>query len=101
MASGRLHAEHRLAGILYKLLKNHLIIVKLLVLKACERAYTYNVTVTAHNRNGLKQVLRLVTVHYNTTLGLKFPRSGVNIEHYCVHSKVHSRLLCAETGAQA
>ena len=46
-------------------------------------------------------MLRLVSVHDDSSLGLELPGALVDVEHDNVHSEVHSRLLGGEAGTEA
>ena len=84
-----------------ELVKDNLVVVIFLVLKTCERTYANDIAVASHYRNGLQNVLRLVTVHNHSAFGLEFPCSLVYVEYNDVHAKVQGCLLCAESCAQA
>ena len=96
-----LHTEHRFAGVLDELVDYHLVVVVLLALELSESTDADHVAVAAHHRNRLKQVLRLVTVHNHSVFCLQLPRSLIYIQNDYVHSKVQSRLLSAESCAEA
>ena len=100
MSCSSLHAEYRLAGILDELIDNHFVIIVLLALELRKRANSDHIAVASHYRNCLEQMLRLVAVHDDPALCLKFPCSLVDVKNYHVHSEVQGRLLSAQTGAQ-
>ena len=95
-----LHAEYRLAGVLDELIDNHFVVILLAVLESGESAYSDHVAVASHYRDRFQEVLRFVTVHDDSVLGLKFPSSLVHVKYDDVHAKVQCCLLCAEASAQ-
>ena len=70
MYGSRFHSEDRLATILDELVEHRLGIVVLTVGKTSKRAYTNHIAIAAHNRDGLQQMLTLVTIHDDATFGL-------------------------------
>ncbi len=101
MTCGRLHTEHRTSGILNELIQDDLIVVELLALESCKAAHADSVAVASHHGDRFKYVLALVAVHYHAALGLQFPGSLVDVQHYDVHTQVEAGFLGAQAGTQA
>ena len=70
MASSRLHTENRPTGILNELIQDLLVVVVFLAFKTGERTHTNDVTIATHHGNSLQEMLRLITIHDDTPLGL-------------------------------
>ena len=101
MHGSSLHGKDRFAAIFYKLVVNGLGIVVLAVGESGKRADTNHIAVAGHNGNGLQQMLALVTIHNDTTLGLQLPCSGIHVQYNHVHAQVQGSLLGREAGSQA
>ena len=97
---GCLHGEDGLTAVFDKLVEHRLGIVILTIGESGKRAYTNYVAVATHNGNGLQQMLALVSVHDDATLGFEFPGTGIDVEHDDVHAEVHGSLLRGKTGTQ-
>ena len=100
MHRSRFHSHHRTAAILHELVDYGLCIVIFAVLESCEGAHGNDVAVACHHWDGFEQVLALVTVHDDATLGFQFPCTSIHIEHDDVHTQVHGSFLRAEARAQ-
>ena len=100
MHRGALHEENGTAAIFDELLQNFLFVVVLTIFETGETAYTDNVAIRAHHGNGFQEMFALVAVHDDATFGLQLPGALVHVEHYDVHTQIHSCLLGGETGAQ-
>ena len=96
----RLHAYYRFSRQLYELVENLLPIIIRFAGKICKTPHPNNIAITAHYRNCLQNVLRLVAIHYNTPLSLQFPGPLINVKHNHIHSKIEGSLLCAQPCAQ-
>ena len=91
---------HRPAGILHELADNGFGIVVVAVTETSEGAHGNDVAVASHHRDGLQEMLALVTIHDDTTLGLELPCTGIDVEDNDIHTEVHGSLLGGETRAQ-
>ena len=84
-----------------KLIQNGFVIIEIFILQAGERANPDDVAVTPDHGYSLPKMLRLVAVHHDSKLGLKFPAVAIDIQHDRVHAKVESCLLAAKASAKA
>ena len=101
MYRGTLHGEHGATAIFDELTQDVFVVVVLAAVEMGKGSHTYDVAVTSHDGDCLKQVFAFIAVHDNSTFRLEFPCTLVHIEHNYVHAEIHSGFLCAETGSQA
>ena len=93
MACGRLHTEDRFAGVLDKLIQDNLVIVGRLLFELGERAYSDHITVGAHHRDRLKDMLRFIAIHDHPFFCFQLPGALVDVEYNYIHAEVQPRFL--------
>ena len=93
-------ADYGAAAVLHELLEHRLGVVGLAVFQTGKGAHAYKVTVAAHHRNGLAQMLGLVAVHHHAQLRLELPAVLAYIQHDGAEAQVERRFLAAQASAE-